>query len=134
MKTQSQCRATLETLALLKNPPVFAKQANISTGAQQVDDNMGQAQVEPVPRAGLSESAPNKLLEGRLVDGVDFGAEGEAIRGYSALEAVEAVHRAADAGRQGAGRPKRAQSRRLRGCGSSIVPFAATCHPYGMAP
>ena len=30
LKTQSQCRATVETLAALKNPPlVFAKQANI---------------------------------------------------------------------------------------------------------
>lgn len=34
-KAQSQCRATLETLAAIKNPPViYAKQANISNGPQ----------------------------------------------------------------------------------------------------
>jgi hypothetical protein len=30
MKAQGQCRATCETLAVLKNPPVFARQANIA--------------------------------------------------------------------------------------------------------
>ena len=35
LKAQSQCRATLETLAAIKNPPViFAKQANVTTGPQ----------------------------------------------------------------------------------------------------
>lgn len=33
LKAQGQCRATLETLAAIKNPPVvFARQANISQG------------------------------------------------------------------------------------------------------
>ena len=36
LKSQSQCRATLETLAQIKNPPiVYAKQANITNGPQQ---------------------------------------------------------------------------------------------------
>lgn len=35
LKAQGQCRATLETLAAIKNPPtVFAKQANIANGPQ----------------------------------------------------------------------------------------------------
>lgn len=39
LKAQSQCRATLETLANIKNPPiVFAKQANIAAGPQQVNN------------------------------------------------------------------------------------------------
>jgi hypothetical protein len=39
LKAQSQCRATLETLATIKNPPViYAKQANISNGPQQVNN------------------------------------------------------------------------------------------------
>jgi hypothetical protein len=40
LKAQAQCRATLETLALIKNPPtVFARQANIAHGPQQVNNN-----------------------------------------------------------------------------------------------
>lgn len=41
LRAQSQCRATLETLAAIKNPPVvFAKQANINqgNGNQQVNN------------------------------------------------------------------------------------------------
>lgn len=40
LKAQSQCRATLETLAAIKNPqPVaFVRQANISHGPQQVNN------------------------------------------------------------------------------------------------
>lgn len=40
LKAQSQCRATLETLAAIKNPPVvFAQQANINNGGQQQVNN-----------------------------------------------------------------------------------------------
>jgi len=40
LKAQSQCRATLESLAIMKNPrPVaFVQQANISNGPQQVNN------------------------------------------------------------------------------------------------
>ena len=35
LRAQSQCRATLETLATIKNPPmIYARQANITSGAQ----------------------------------------------------------------------------------------------------
>ena len=45
LKAQAQCRATIETLAAIKNPPVvFAKQANIANGHQQVNNG-------PPPRA-----------------------------------------------------------------------------------
>lgn len=41
LKAQGQCRATLETLSAIKNPPVvFAKQANISNGPQQVNNGV----------------------------------------------------------------------------------------------
>jgi len=49
LKAQAQCRATIETLAEMKNPPVvFARQANISNGPQQVNNggqpgNLGSA-------------------------------------------------------------------------------------------
>lgn len=45
LKAQSQCRATLETLANMKNPPVvFAKQANIAHN-QQVNNHPTSTQI-----------------------------------------------------------------------------------------
>ena len=39
LKAQAQCRATIETLAEMKNPPlVIARQANIANGPQQVNN------------------------------------------------------------------------------------------------
>lgn len=39
LRAQNQCRATLETLATIKNPPlVFARQANFANGPQQVNN------------------------------------------------------------------------------------------------
>lgn len=41
LRAQSQCRATLETLASIKNPPVvYARQANVTTGPQQVNNGV----------------------------------------------------------------------------------------------
>jgi hypothetical protein len=41
LKAQGQSRATLETLAAIKNPPmVFARQANIVHGPQQVSNTL----------------------------------------------------------------------------------------------
>ena len=57
LKAQSQCRATLETLAAIKNPPlVIAQQANVTTGPQQI--NNGQ---HPPSRTREIELEPNKL-------------------------------------------------------------------------
>jgi hypothetical protein len=40
LRAQSQCRATIETLSAIKNPPiVYAKQANIAHGHQQVNND-----------------------------------------------------------------------------------------------
>jgi hypothetical protein len=39
LRAQSQCRATLETLAAIKNPPIiYAKQANVTSGPQQINN------------------------------------------------------------------------------------------------
>lgn len=66
LKAQGQCRATLETLAAIKNPPVvFAKQANIANGPQQV--NNGTA-----PHAHAREEKtiqPNELLTNEVQNG-----------------------------------------------------------------
>ena len=48
LKAQGQCRATLETLAAIKNPPaVFARQANINNGGQQQVNNGTPPEVPP---------------------------------------------------------------------------------------
>ena len=62
LKAQGQCRATVETLATLKNPPVvFARQANFANGPQQV--NNGLPSPHPGTRALETQSAPNELIE-----------------------------------------------------------------------
>lgn len=100
LKAQSQCRTTCETLAVLKNPPVFARQANISNGPQQVNNGPVLNSSGPA-RAQLPESAPNKLLES-VVDGerLDGGTEGASGEGDSPLAAVEAVNGAANGRRK----------------------------------
>jgi len=57
LRAQNQCRATLETLAAIKNPPViFAKQANIANGHQQINNGAPSRALE-------NESQQSKLLE-----------------------------------------------------------------------
>jgi len=99
LEAQAQCRATLEALAEIKNPrPVmFARQANISGGPQQVNNG-------PVPgdnkrtETALAEedaNAPNKLLEAADGNELDIGAQGAVGGADPHLEAVGAVNRAA---------------------------------------
>ena len=61
LKAQAQSRATLQTLAEIKNPrPVaFVKQQNIANGHQQVNNGQSFAPAH----AGKIESAKNELLE-----------------------------------------------------------------------
>lgn len=74
LKAQSQCRATLETLAAIKNPPVvFARQANINNGGQQqvnngtvpqsAEDSRARAFSGAPAPAGIQESPKTELLE-----------------------------------------------------------------------
>ena len=79
LKAQNQCRMTLETLATIKNPPaVFARQANIAHGPQQVNNGMMPAG-EPRAGAGETEKPQNKVLEGQNGERLDLGAPGAAI-------------------------------------------------------
>lgn len=59
LKAQNQCRMTLETLVNIKNPPVvYAKQANIAAGHQQVNNGVMTSSTE----TSTSSNAPEKTF------------------------------------------------------------------------
>lgn len=71
LRAQNQSRATVETLAVVKNPntPIFAKQANIAHGPQQVN-NMMTAPAADASRASDGSPRESRVLEahGERVD------------------------------------------------------------------
>lgn len=92
LKAQGQCRATLEALAGMKNPPVvIARQANVANGPQQVNNDF--------TGAILGEPARNKLLEQSHGERLDFGTAGQAIGSDPAMATVGAIHRPENGGR-----------------------------------
>ena len=86
-RTKSQSRATIETLAEIKNPRQvsFVKQANIAGGNQQVNNGI------PPSRAGENEIPPSKQsgYEHELLP--NAGASAPARRVDPTLEAVGAI-------------------------------------------
>ncbi len=95
LKAQSQCRATLETLSAIKNPPVvFAKQANIAGGHQQVNNSV--AQPGNPSRARETEKEQCKLLEKQDGERLDTGTASTAGGDDSSLETVGAINRTED--------------------------------------
>jgi len=57
LKAQAQCARTVEILAAIKNPPiVYAKQANIAHGHQQINNNQSPT------HAGKTINSENELL------------------------------------------------------------------------
>ncbi|EQD54525.1 hypothetical protein B2A_05985, partial [mine drainage metagenome] len=93
MRAQSQCRQTIETLALLKNPPqpTFIRQANVAHGPQQV--NNGTAPATPA-RARESENRQNELLEHHHGERLDTLTAGTAVGTDPAMAAVGEGNRA----------------------------------------
>ena len=92
LRAQSQCRATLETLASIKNPPmIYAKQINQTTGPQQINN----AVVSP-SQARQIENTPNKLLEADNGKWLDAGTTGTTSGVDSEMAPVGAVDGAAD--------------------------------------
>lgn len=109
-KAQSQCRATVETLAAIKNPPVvYAKQANIAHGPQQVNNGTApgnsQGTAHGTHAHGEPETEQTKLLEGVQHGGtlMDARAAATATRGNPPMEAVGAVNGAKEPSRKGEG-------------------------------
>ncbi len=99
LKAQSQCRTTLETLATLKRPPViFANQANIAQGHQQVNNTVQ----HPVQAGGTEKIkfAQNELLETEHEQQLEHRATDTAGSSHTSLETVEKVHRPKIARRQ----------------------------------
>jgi hypothetical protein len=91
LKAQSQCRATLQTLAEIRNPPViYARQANVTSGPQQINNG-----VAP-PRARENVMPPTQLSRGANALHPDSRASSDAGRDDSQLEAVAEVHGAKD--------------------------------------
>jgi hypothetical protein len=89
LKAQSQCRATLETLATIKNPPiVYAKQANVTTGPQQVNNGIQPQRAREIQNEQTQLSGePHELLP-------DAGTPGLASRVNQEVEALGEIDRA----------------------------------------
>lgn len=103
LKAQSQCRTTIETLAVIKNPPVYARQANINNGGQQQVNNGTQPPAENsersanrASRAGgkQSRTQQTELLEASDGKRLDTRTKGKARRSNQAMETVGEVYRA----------------------------------------
>lgn len=90
LRAQSQCRATLETLAAIKNPPiVYARQANVTTGPQQI--NNGTA----APSQARQIENEQTQLSGREYELLpDTRASQEESRVNPALETLGEINRA----------------------------------------
>lgn len=74
LRAQSQCRATVETLAAVKNPSVvFARQANIAHGPQQVNNGAERTSTRAGAHAGKVNPGPNEQ-SGADHDGLARGA------------------------------------------------------------
>lgn len=129
LKAQGQARATLETLAMIKNPPVvYARQANISNGPQQV--NNGTFQTSDSAHAVKEISAPTELFqEQRHEQPMDPGATCTPcradVRTDTHLAAVGAIDRPQDRRRKGAQQeqplPRRTAAPAARGNAGAAV-------------
>jgi len=90
LRAQNQCRMTLETLSTIKNPPVvYARQANISNGPQQINNHTATPS-----RARETDFEPNQLLEQQHGERLDPGTSQTAIGTDSAMAALGASDRA----------------------------------------
>lgn len=90
LRAQSQCRATLETLAAIKNPPiVYARQANVTTGPQQVNNGIA------APSHGREIETEQTQLSGGTHELLpDTRTSGNASRVNPALETLGEIDRA----------------------------------------
>ena len=93
LKAQAQCARTIEVLAAMKNPPiVFAKQANITNGNQQI--NNGSLPNSLPAHAGKAVNFSNELLEvNHGSEEMDSRSAQTTSRKDKAMATVEKQHR-----------------------------------------
>ncbi len=98
LRAQSQCRATWETLATMKNPPMigYVRQANIAHGHQQVINAPSTAGDTSRPRENAD--LQSKLLEENDGERLDIGEAGAAGQANPAMAPLGQVNRTKDAG------------------------------------
>lgn len=98
LRAQTNCTQTLKALGELRSPrqAVFARQANIAHGHQQVNNNSQQAVSSENTRTGTQDGAiaQNQLLEQDHGKWLDTGVASTSGRIDSHMEAVGDVHRA----------------------------------------
>lgn len=95
LKAQAQYARTIEVLANIKNPPiVYAKQANIANGHQQI--NNGVPQVENPHAHAEKQNQQNELLSGNLNETMDIRGTATPSPVNQTVEAVGAKHRRKD--------------------------------------
>ena len=90
LKAQAQARSTAEALALLKNPMPYIKQANMTTGPQQVNNTYAGTPSHSGIQSSAEniQSGQNKLLEADHGNYLDTRAQGAASRVNQTVEAV----------------------------------------------
>ena len=88
LRAQNQCRATLETLAIIKNPPnpTFIRQANVAHGPQQVNNASNTH-----ARAQETQTRQTELLEHDHGERLDTRAAGATSGANPAMATLEAV-------------------------------------------
>jgi hypothetical protein len=121
LRAQNQCRATLETLAVIKNPTVvFARQANINNGGQQQVNNHGVP--APASHACGQESSiqQSKLLETDDGQRMDSGAKGATSRADPVMASMGEVDGAPVAHRQGRSRKEQLEGRNKGGTARTL--------------
>jgi hypothetical protein len=96
LRAQSQCRAIIEAISTVKNPPVtgYVRQANITQGPQQINNGIEQGKPS---RAGENQNPKNELLEKKDGKQLDTGTQSQAISDDSAMETVGKVNGAKNA-------------------------------------
>lgn len=90
LKAQAQARSTAEALALLKNPQPYIRQANMTTGPQQVNNAYAGTPSHSGIQSGAGniQSEQNKLLEADHGNYLDTRAQGAASRVNQTVDAV----------------------------------------------
>lgn len=111
LKAQRQCRATLATLADIINP---AQATFIKNNARNQQVNIGGADLPRLPKKN-SLKPTNELLRSLPHAAMDQSGTLATIPTDSPMAAVVPIDRAKHTGGQGAGEPKRAKARALRG-------------------